>query len=89
MKNKKKSILNFNYRSYGAWLVLLFAILSAVIAILKVFGIEVSADQTNDVTLVITAILNVLVALGIVSAPMDKQNIENTEKSLGLKKDGE
>lgn len=68
-----KKIFNFNHKSYGAWATLLFSILSALVAILKVFGVEISADQTKDVTLTITAVLNVFVALGIITAPTDKK----------------
>lgn len=49
------------------------AIVSAGIAILKVFGIEVTPDQTKDVTLIITTVLNVFVAAGILTQPMDKK----------------
>lgn len=74
-----KNLLNFNKHSYGAWATLLFAILSAVVAILKVFGVEVTSDQTKDVTLIITAVLNVFVALGIITAPTDKKEDDNHE----------
>lgn len=70
--DKLGKIFNFNHKSYGAWATLLFAIVAAAVAILKVFGIEVSSDQTKGVTLVITAVLNVFVALGIITAPTDK-----------------
>lgn len=68
----KKIKLNFNHKSYTAWITLAMAIVSAVIAILKVFGIEITPDQTKDVTLIITTVLNVFVAAGIITAPMDK-----------------
>lgn len=69
----KKIKLNFNSKSYTAWITLLMAIVSAGVAILKVFGIEVTPDQTNDVTLIITTVLNVFVAAGILTQPMDKK----------------
>ncbi|GBG94656.1 hypothetical protein LFYK43_11150 [Ligilactobacillus salitolerans] len=68
-----KKILNFNHKSLAAWLTLGGAGLSAGIAILKLFGIEITPDQTKDVTLAYTAILNVLVAAGILTAPTDKK----------------
>lgn len=78
MKNfDVKKLFNFNHHSGAAWATLLFAILAALVAVLKVFGIEVTEDQTKDVTLVITAILNVLVAMGIITAPTDKQDKED------------
>lgn len=75
--SKLGKIFNFNHKSYGAWATLLFSIVAAAVAILKVFGIEVSSEQTKDVTLVITAILNVFVALGIITAPTDKPKGDN------------
>ena len=68
---------NFNYHSVSAWTTLLFSVLSAIIALLKVFGIEVTPEQTKDVTLAITAILNVLVAFGILTGKQDKQRKDN------------
>lgn len=70
----KKIKLNFNHKSYTAWITLLMAIVSAGIAILKVFGIEVTPDQTKDVTLIITTVLNVFVAAGILTQPMDRKD---------------
>lgn len=72
---------NFNYHSVSAWATLLFSVLSAVVAFLKVFGIEVTPEQTKDVTLAITASLNVLVAFGILTGKQDKQGKDNDSKS--------
>lgn len=65
--------LNFNHKSAGAWATLLFALLAAVVSILKAFGIEISADQTNQVTQIITGILGLLTAAGILTASTDKK----------------
>ena len=75
MKNK----LNFNIHSYTAWLTLAGALLSTVLAIAKVCGYEITPEQTKDVTMIVTAVLNVFVALGIISAPTDKKGDDNNE----------
>lgn len=74
-----KKIFNFNHKSLAAWLTLGGASLSAIVAILKLFGIEVTPDQTKDVTLAYTAILNVLVAMGIITAPTDKKEDDKND----------
>lgn len=74
-----KKFLNFNHKSITAWLTLGGAGLSAAVAILKLFGIEITPDQTKDLTLAYTAILNVLVALGIIAAPTDKKEEDEHE----------
>ena len=73
----KKPKLNFNHKSYKEWVTLLMALMSAVFGILKVCGIEVSPDQSKDVTMVIMSILNVAAAAGIIYGPMDKQDKED------------
>lgn len=74
---KIANALNFNYKSYKAWVTLLVPVVSAVVAILKIFGIEVTPEQTKDVTLAITAILNVLLALGILVVKQDNHEKGN------------
>lgn len=75
MKNK----LNFNIHSYTAWLTLAGALLSTVLAIAKVCGYEITPEQTKDVTMIVTAVLNVFVALGIIAAPTDKKEDDKHE----------
>lgn len=75
----KKPKTNFNYHSYKAWVTLAMAVVSAGLAILKVCGIEVTPEQTKDVTLIITTVLNVAVAAGIIYGPMDKQGDDKND----------
>lgn len=79
---KAKKILNFNYRSYTAWTTLLAALLSVLVSVLKLFGIEVTPDQTAEGTVVINAVLTLLAALGIITAPTDNKNKEVGKKKL-------
>lgn len=71
LKKIFNKVFNFNHKSYVAWFTLAGALIACAVPVLKLFGITVTADQTKDITMAITAVLNVFVALGILTGKMD------------------
>ncbi|GBG95847.1 hypothetical protein LFYK43_23060 [Ligilactobacillus salitolerans] len=69
--NKLK--LNFNVHSAGAWTTLVGAILAAVTGVLGALGVNINSDILTTVSGAVTAVISLLVALGILVVPTDKK----------------
>lgn len=71
LKKIFNKIFNFNHRSYVAWVTVGASVAACALPVLKLFGVEVTPDQTKDVTMAYNAVLSLLVTLGILTGKMD------------------
>lgn len=69
----KKVKLNFNIHSAGAWTTLIGAGVSAGVSLLTALGITVDQTQATTITGVAQSVISLLVMLGVLVAPTDKQ----------------
>lgn len=68
---KKK--INFNKHSAKAWTTLIGAILAAITGVTGALGVNIDSDILATVSGVATAVISLLVALGILIVPTDKK----------------
>lgn len=61
------------FKNYGFWV----ALASGIMVIIQAFGLKIDVPYVNEV---ITAILGVLVLLGIVNNPTDGKGFGDTKK---------
>lgn len=65
--------LNFNKHSAGAWLTLSGAIIAAITGVLSALGVNIDNNTVASISGVITAVISLLTAFGILVAPTDKK----------------
>lgn len=66
--------INFNYKSAKAWITLISAVVAGVLGILTALGITVPADTSSLVTGLVTTVVSLLSAFGILTADTDNPN---------------
>lgn len=73
--------MNSRFKNYGFWT----AIISSAFILLQAFGIKINAPYVNEI---ITAILGVLVVLGIINNPTDGSGFGDS-KTIGIGQNNE
>lgn len=72
--------INFNKHSAGAWLTLSGAVIAPVTGVLSALGVQVDNQTLTSISGVISAIVSLLTALGILTAQPTRKKMRTSER---------